>query len=218
MNELVFFNNGNFMKAEVVTTSLMVAEVFGKEHKDVLRDVNKVKNNLQDIGADLRTSYVFTESTYKDSYGRNQRCIELNFNAFTFVVMGYTGKEATKFKDMYIKMFNHMYDELVTTRHLRAEGMKQRRELTDAIQKHLKPTNKFVYSNFTNLCYKKIFGATATDLKKCYGVKDLDALRDFLDKDKIEDVAQLEQRVAMWIEDFDMDYNSVKNKLFQEEK
>lgn len=196
-NNIVFFNSDNFMKADVVTTSLMIAKVFGKEHKNVLKDISQVKNNLQNIGSNLSQSYVFNESTYKDSYGRSQRCIELNFNAFTFVVMGYTGEEATKFKDMYIKMFNHMYEELITTRHLRAEGMKQRKELTNAIQKHLKPTNKFVYSNFTNLCYKKVFGATATELKKCYGVDDLDALRDFLDKGKIEDVAQLEQRVAM---------------------
>ena len=50
-----------------------------------------------------------------------------------------------------------------------------RKHLTDSIQLTLtgKPTDKFMYANYTNMVYKKIFGKTANGLKKEYGVKDL---------------------------------------------
>lgn len=101
MSNIVFIENN-----EVVTDSLMVAEVFGKEHKNVIRDIEKL----------LETGVVsllnFQESTYINERARQYKKYNLTKDGFTLLVMGFTGKEALKFKMMYIDEFNRMEQEL----------------------------------------------------------------------------------------------------------
>lgn len=96
MAELVFQNsNGND-----VTTSLIVAQVFGKEHKNVLRDIESLScsedfNRLN-----------FERITYKDARNREQTAYEMTKDGFSFLVMGYTGAKAGEFKERFINEFN----------------------------------------------------------------------------------------------------------------
>lgn len=59
--ELVFENNG-----DVVTDSLMIAEMFGKEHDKVLRDI---RTQIEYAGQEFSLSN-FGESTYTNERGR----------------------------------------------------------------------------------------------------------------------------------------------------
>ncbi|HDR4494278.1 TPA: phage regulatory protein/antirepressor Ant [Bacillus cereus biovar anthracis] len=102
MKELVFVNNNN----EVVTDSLMVAEVFGKRHADVLRDIENLIEVMDEKG---KRNFAF--STYLAGR-RNYKKYNLTKDGFTLLVMGFTGKEAMKFKMMYIEEFNRMEGEL----------------------------------------------------------------------------------------------------------
>ncbi|MET3064717.1 Rha family transcriptional regulator [Bacillus paranthracis] len=101
MSNIVFIENN-----EVVTDSLMVAEVFGKEHKNVIRDIEKL----------LETGVVsplnFEQSTYINERAREYKKYNLTKDGFTLLAMGFTGKEALKFKMMYIDEFNRMEQEL----------------------------------------------------------------------------------------------------------
>lgn len=96
MDDLVFQNsNGND-----VTTSLIVAQVFGKEHKNVLRDIESLScsedfNRLN-----------FERITYKDARNREQTAYEMTKDGFSFLVMGYTGAKAGEFKEKSINEFN----------------------------------------------------------------------------------------------------------------
>lgn len=96
MDDLVFQNsNGND-----VTTSLIVAQVFGKEHKNVLRDIESLScsedfNRLN-----------FERITYKDARNREQTAYEMTKDGFSFLVMGYTGAKAGEFKERFINEFN----------------------------------------------------------------------------------------------------------------
>jgi len=96
MAELVIQNsNGND-----VTTSLIVAQVFGKEHKNVLRDIESLScsedfNRLN-----------FERITYKDARNREQTAYEMTKDGFSFLVMGYTGAKAGEFKERFINEFN----------------------------------------------------------------------------------------------------------------
>lgn len=88
------------------TTSLKIAEYFGKLHKDVLE---KIKN--------LETSQEFTErnftlSSYTDISGKSNPMYEITENGFTFLTMGFTGKKASKFKEDYILAFEKMKEFL----------------------------------------------------------------------------------------------------------
>lgn len=96
MADLVFQNsNGND-----VTTSLIVAQVFGKEHKNVVRDIENLScsENFNRLN--------FERITYKDARNREQTAYEMTKDGFSFLVMGYTGAKAGEFKERFINEFN----------------------------------------------------------------------------------------------------------------
>lgn len=89
------------------TSSLRVAEVFKKNHRDVLRAIKK-----------LECSKGFTErnfalSEYVDATGRKLPYYNITKDGFVFLAMGFTGKEAAKFKEDYINAFNWMHENLI---------------------------------------------------------------------------------------------------------
>lgn len=93
-------------KGNPVTTSLLVAEKFEKDHKNVMRDID---NLVKDV---LNFEQIFYESSYPDSYGRSQRMYVMNRDGFTLLAMGFTGKKAMSFKLEYIQQFNRMEQSL----------------------------------------------------------------------------------------------------------
>ncbi|WP_373232090.1 Rha family transcriptional regulator [Cohnella sp.] len=101
MNQLVFIENNR-----PVTDSLTVAEAFGKEHKNVLRDIESLECSPE------FSRLNFEQSTYTNDRGRTYPKYLMTQDGFSFLVMGYTGKEAAKFKEMYISEFNQMRAEI----------------------------------------------------------------------------------------------------------
>lgn len=92
------FSEGNTLK----TSSRMVADFFGKPHKDVLE---KIRN--------LEVSEEFSRRNFSpreclDVRGQMQPMYDMTFDGFTFVVMGFTGAKAAAFKEAYIAEFNRM--------------------------------------------------------------------------------------------------------------
>ena len=59
------------------------------------------------------TAHNFVESNYTDSTGRKLPMYTMTRDGFTLLVMGYTGKEAMRFKLEYIEAFNAMERELM---------------------------------------------------------------------------------------------------------
>ena len=96
MNELVIMKG-----QQAVTTSLQVAEVFGKNHQHVLRDIDSLKD-VSNFGQ------IFSKGSEPDSYGRDRRVYFMNRDGFTLLAMGFTGKKALEFKLKYIEAFNQM--------------------------------------------------------------------------------------------------------------
>lgn len=98
----------------VVTSSLMVAEYFGKRHKDVLRSISMLECSTE------FNQRNFAPVTYKDAKGEQRPMYYMTRDGFTFLAMGFTGKVAAKFKEAYINAFNEMEEMLrrqETTRH-----------------------------------------------------------------------------------------------------
>lgn len=98
---LVFLNNNR-----PVTDSVVVAETFGKRHADVLRSIENLECSTDFIERN------FALNDYKDSIGRTLPKYLITQDGFSFLVMGYTGKEAARFKETYIGEFNRMREEL----------------------------------------------------------------------------------------------------------
>ena len=69
--------------------STELAELTGKKHYHVMRDIAEIRAQLDEekIPPNLGRSFKATE--YKDAYGRNQKGYELDYEATMIVVTGY---------------------------------------------------------------------------------------------------------------------------------
>jgi len=108
-----------------MTTSLKVAEVFGKEHKHILRDIQKL-----DCDEDFRESN-FGLSVFKvPNNNKNYPMYEITKDGFTFLAMGFTGSKAAQFKQKYIEAFNRLEEQVKRTLHKLAEEEENELERT----------------------------------------------------------------------------------------
>lgn len=193
---------GKRNEERLITTSLKIAEKFGKEHAHVLRDIR-----------DMECSDTFRESnfglsSYKSAQGKTLPMYEVTRDGFTLLAMGYTGKEAMKFKEDYINAFNAMENELkriYTERQQwqieRDKGVVIRHILTDTIKMKItdSPHKRFAYPNYTNLIYRTLFDKTAKELEQEYGVKARENLRDYFTGNDLAQVQSMEMLVSSLI-------------------
>lgn len=111
MNEetqLVVMTNG-----QVTTTSREVAQVFGREHRDVLKAIDNLTKDLDEGVRNFSQAPMFTEETYVHSQNHQEyRQVRMNKDGFTLLAMGFTGSKATQFKLRYIQAFNEMEEML----------------------------------------------------------------------------------------------------------
>lgn len=105
MNTLIPINNVNvsfeIIGDEIFANSLQIAEVFEKDHSNVLKAVNKIPNN------EFKNSN-FKVGSYCDKKGEQRRMINITRDGFVMLVMGFTGDKAYRFKVEYINAFNKM--------------------------------------------------------------------------------------------------------------
>jgi len=91
-----------------VTTSRIIAKEFGKEHKNVKRDIEQylMSSNL----SALREWFIL--SSYKDSRGREQEEYLITEEGAMFLIMGYEGEKAGLIKIKFIEIFKSMREAL----------------------------------------------------------------------------------------------------------
>lgn len=101
MEELVKMIDG-----KAVTTSRKVAEVFEKQHKNVLQSIRELE-----IPEDFRElNFQPSEYEVKNNIGKTVKYPEylITKDGFLFLVTGFTGKKAAEFKIAFINAFNTM--------------------------------------------------------------------------------------------------------------
>lgn len=111
MNNLVEISKDK----QVITTSLRVAEVFGKRHDNILRQINSLIGSLreqQDFSPLKNEEAKFAVANYKDEQGKLRKQYIITRDGFTLLAMGFTGSKALKFKLQYIQAFNAMEAKL----------------------------------------------------------------------------------------------------------
>lgn len=102
MNDLVVMKD-----KQAVTSSLQVAETFGKAHKHV---IESIKNLAAENSA---TKNMFATGTYENR-GKQYPMYYMNRDGFTLLVVGFNGKKALNFKLKYIEAFNSMENQIRT--------------------------------------------------------------------------------------------------------
>lgn len=121
-------------KGQVVTTSVKVAEYFGKNHRDVTRSIKELLTSAQFC------AHLFIESEYPDNYGRMQPMYLMNRDGFSLLAMGFTGAKALEFKLAYINAFNEMEEKLRNnqcTKYAERIVKKQIKEFNQSLQETL---------------------------------------------------------------------------------
>ena len=97
MKNLVLVTNENGV---AMTSSLKIAEVFGKEHRTVLRNIREKES--------LFGQSNFVQSYYINDQNKKQPMYLLDRDFTTFLIMSFTGSKADEWKMKYIKAFNEM--------------------------------------------------------------------------------------------------------------
>ncbi|UIP52215.1 Rha family transcriptional regulator [Ligilactobacillus salivarius] len=103
MNNLVIMHD-----QQAVTTSLILAEAFEKEHRNVIRTIETKIGELN-FEQSLK---MFSKGEYTNTQNKQQPMYYLNRDGFTFIAMGFTGRKADEFKLKYIDAFNKMEEQI----------------------------------------------------------------------------------------------------------
>jgi Rha family phage regulatory protein len=110
--ELVKFENiGSSLIA--ATTSLRIAEFTGKEHKNVIRDIESL------IDSGKLGQLNFELSNYKTSQGKLMPMYILDEKFTTILLMGFTGEKALDWKIAYQEQFEAMRNNINKAAHVR---------------------------------------------------------------------------------------------------
>lgn len=87
---------------QAITTSLKVAEAFGKRHDSVLRTIAALE-----CSPEFR-AHNFVAAEYTDAQGKPRPMFTITRDGFAFLASGFTGKEAAQWKEKYIAAFNEL--------------------------------------------------------------------------------------------------------------
>lgn len=98
-------------------SSLDVATHFGKNHWDVLK---AIRNRMEGHSPEFNESN-FALVEYRDAKGEQRPMYLLTRDAFMTVAMGFTGREAAQWREMYIAEFNRMEAKIAELERKEAE-------------------------------------------------------------------------------------------------
>lgn len=95
---------------EQTLTSMEVAEMVGKEHNKLLRDIRTYIEQL--AKSKIGQGDFFRESTYKDANNQNRPCFDITKKGCEFIAHKLTGIKGTEFTAKYINRFHDMEDAI----------------------------------------------------------------------------------------------------------
>lgn len=168
--------------------SLYVAELFEKNHKEVLRDIRNIVAPNSGLSKEF-TERNFALGSYKDKQNQKRPCYYLTRDGFTILVMGYTGKKALRFKELYIRRFNEM-EELIKSL------VKARTEfplLTENIKLlHEKP-KPYHFSNECDMINRIVLGKSAKQFRLENNLEKGTSIRPYLTEVQINLIEKLQK-------------------------
>lgn len=173
----VFVDNHDTSRVD----SLFVAELFEKNHKEVLRDIRKITDPLSGLSEEFRQRN-FAPSSYRNQQNKKQPCYYLTRDGFTMLVMGYTGQKAMQFKELYIKRFNEMESMIKSLVMARQEFPL----LTDNIKLLHESPKPYHFSNECDMLNRIVIGMTAKQFRIANGIDKGKSIRPYLSEKQIQ--------------------------------
>ena len=96
---------------EVTTTSLIIAEVFEKQHKNILKAIQNLDCSEDFASANF---LAHVEIVQAGAVKRERKYYKISKDGFMFLAMGFTGQKAAVWKEAFINAFNQMQAELAS--------------------------------------------------------------------------------------------------------
>jgi len=204
MGDLVFLEP-NCIKAIPFTTSKVIAEFTGVEHRKIKVAIAKHKTSLETFG--LLASYG-AESTG----GRPEEIISLNEQQATLLVTFLKNTPiVVAFKVELVRQFFEMRTELQKRQIGKLDLRPTRRTLTDEVNDNPEH-GEWDYKNLINLSYKMATGKIASQLRKDRGASKKAVALDYMTSEEIALVDKLTYKIAVLYE-LGMDYHQIKAML-----
>lgn len=238
MNDLEQLTEVMIKDRKAITSSLTVAEVFNKEHYNILKIIDRIKkdwdkaissqslplkmdavkqNELPLKMSPVKTRFKdhFKETTYVTKDGRQVRSYELDRFAFTMLVTGFHGEKATAFKLAYFTRFDEMEQELTKRNTLYDMEKELRKQLTDCLKDHYAGDDlSNEIRKMTTLLYMVSAGNNASKLKRDRGLDArASAFADALTSDERQTYMAKEMQLIALYQIGVTDYHELKEKL-----
>lgn len=99
-------------------TSMEVAEMVGKEHNNLMRDIRRYLAQLGQVK--IGQSDFFIASTYINSQNKQQPCFNVTKKGCEFIGNKLTGQKGTEFTARYVNRFNELEENSVSVGMLNA--------------------------------------------------------------------------------------------------
>lgn len=178
-------------------SSREVAEMVGKDHSDLLKDIRRYQEYLTEGNFPL--SEYFKEDTYKDSTGRTLNCYLISKKGCEFIAHKMTGQKGAIFTAKYIERFHEMQTRLekpmsqlelmqmsinqLVEQEKRMNSIESRMDMIEA-KSITRPVDYYTIAGFAsiknlkvNISQANFLGRKATALSKKYGY-DIDKVSD----------------------------------------
>lgn len=161
-------------------TSLEAAEMIGKEHKELLRDIRRYSEQLNE--SKIALVDFFTESTYLDGKNETRPCYLVTKKGCEFIAHKLTGIKGTEFTAKYINRFHDMEEIIQKPKspmellELEFKALKQVEDKVDSVDKDLQTFKKDM--PLLGIEESRITAAVKKKGVKCLGGKESEAYQD----------------------------------------
>lgn len=189
-------------------SSLEIAELTGKRHDNVVRDIEK-------MFSDLEIDALNYEATYKDSYKRNKKCYNLDKHYTMVLVTGYF----PKLRDAVLRRMEEMEKELsdkkekALSRRRSSDLYLEQSAVIDSVRredgKEVKP---YHFSNEADMINRIVLGQTAAKYREFNDLTKDAPIRNIMPRVVLETIADLEG-INISLIKIGMEYKERKAKL-----
>ena len=100
----------NIIEKTNIITSMEVAEMIKKGHKELLRDIRRYASQLAE--SKIAPGDFFVESTYLDANNQSRPCFDVTKKGCEFIANKLTGTKGVVFTAKYINRFHDMEDAI----------------------------------------------------------------------------------------------------------
>lgn len=208
MKHLIKIANG-----QPVVSSKVVAEEFGREHKNLMQNLRSLieSGHLGELD--------FKPSSYIDKQNKNQPCYELTERGFLIAMPFIGGDKARDGQVRLVDSFITYREKAKQEASIQAErdlARMEYRPMTNAIKNSRESEGKEVehyhFSNEANMINRIVLGTTSAKFRKENDIGKAEAIRDYLTAEQIRAITELQRADTVFI-NMGWDYDKRKVEL-----